>query len=281
MSKYGFNGGVVTSIPSGIYPVRADRAIVGGVTRAMVDFSNAEDCYPSQGAFVSLTTFKDLVDGTKTGSTWGTTWPAPYRGLVRTLGVAGGAGFYMPQNFYLESTVDEFLAIMWLRIPKTGWPALAATYHFLPVPQYSFSIFVDATGVVQELRFNTVNQSGTSIIASVGAGSILDSLLDTVIQVGGHHTYAAGVGTSKLYAGVLGTAATLRATSAAGSITALRSTPANSSTASGLFQTDASKSTLDCRFGRASVHVAAIGSDLDVLDFLARDAIGASGFILA
>lgn len=115
--------------PSNTIPyLELDQAIVRPLTKGLLDFSNTET-YAGSGVVASGTTFKSLTSDLG-AATAGATLGTVSNGML-SMGSAASAFVTLPNTFKLASTCKKFMAILWVKLPATGWPATGSTSSML------------------------------------------------------------------------------------------------------------------------------------------------------
>lgn len=108
--------------PSNLIPyLEKDEAIVRGVTKGMLDFSNTET-YAGTGAIPVNTTMKSLTSDAGIATVGPTTPFAAIEGGMLPMPVAGTPYLTLPDTFKLPSTCKKFVAIVWAKLPAGAWP---------------------------------------------------------------------------------------------------------------------------------------------------------------
>lgn len=156
--------------PSGLIPyVEKDEAIIRALTKGMLDFSHP-DCYAGSGAVASGTTFASLTSDAGV-ATAGTALGTVANGML-PMGSATSAHIALPDTFKLPNTTKKFLAIVWAKLPASGWPGTGATSNSLlahasnttTLGQWGIHIrHVLATGIPDALLFQSPKSGSTSI----------------------------------------------------------------------------------------------------------------------
>lgn len=270
-----------------------DGAILRGVTKGLFDFSNPAT-YAAAGSLPIGTVFNNLVEGggpAGISGAGGTTFQPIYHGTVRTLGLLTGASGSMvtlPPEFLLPAAATRFLDVFWLRMVKTGWPAVSVTKGLLgygtgspAVSQYGVTVVIDAAGVVTELRwtvYGVIVAAVQTIQLKVTSAAILNVIFDGALhQIGCGFEIIGGVGIPSLYLD-----GALVATGAGGPLTGLNV----AATEGRLFSMSATGGVtqpgyheLDTRIGRPQLHDLTSRPELDFVDILARDKNSAYGYV--
>lgn len=108
--------------PSNLIPyLEKDEAIVRGVTKGVVDFSNPET-YAGTGAIPVNTTMKSMTSDAGIATVGPTTPFAAISGGMLPLPVSGSPYITLPDTFKLPSTCKKFVAIVWAKLPSGAWP---------------------------------------------------------------------------------------------------------------------------------------------------------------
>lgn len=108
--------------PSNLIPyLEKDEAIVRGVTKGMLDFSNTET-YAGTDAIPVNTTMKSLTSDAGIATVGPTTPFAAIEGGMLPMPVAGIPYLTLPDTFKLPSTCKKFVAIVWAKLPAGAWP---------------------------------------------------------------------------------------------------------------------------------------------------------------
>lgn len=293
MSTFMFADTDPTQPPASIPYLEKDGAILRGVTKALFDFSNPET-YAGGGSLPIGTVFNNLVVGGGTGGVTGaggTTFPAIYHGTVRTLGLVtgvNGSNLTLPASFMLPAASTRFLSTFWLRMVKTGWPAVATPKGIVgwgtgspAATQYAVTVVFDAAGAVSTLRWTVYGMSGVTVQTvqlQVTSAAVLNKIFDGVLhQIGCAFEIVGGVGIPSLYVD-----GELVATGAGMAIAALNV----AATAGQLFGLSAAGSVsqpgyheLDTRIGRPQLHDLTSRPELAFVDILARDKNSAYGYV--
>ncbi|WP_314916574.1 hypothetical protein [Pseudomonas helleri] len=278
--------------PSMIY-VEKDPAIIRGVTKGLFDYSNP-DTFNGDMPLPIGTVFKNLVEGGEPGGvngSGGTTFPPIYRGTVRTLGLitgSSGSNLILPKSFMLPADATRFLSVFWLRMVKTGWPAVSTLKGLIGwgsgVPeatQYAVTLMFNATGEVSSLRWTVYGMAGGKVQAiqlQVTSQNLLNKIFDGALhQIGCAFEISGGLGIPSLYVdgelvatGVGVALAGLNMEANAGQIFAL-------SGAGGIAQPGYHEK--DTRIGRPQVHDLSARPSLQFVDILTRDKNSAEGYL--
>ena len=279
--------------PASIPYVEKDGVIMRGVTRALFDYSNPET-YAGTGSLPIGTVFNNLVvEGGAGGVTGagGTTFPPIYRGTVRTLGLitgVNGSNLTLPNTFMLPAASTRFLGVFWLRMVRTGWPAVSVTKGLFgwgsgspAATQYAVTVVFDATGAVSALRWTVYGMSGVTVQTiqlQVTSAAVLDKVLDGALhQIGCAFEIIGGVGIPSLYVdgelvatGAGGAIASLNVAATQGQLFGLSS--AGSVTQPGYHE-------LDTRIGRPQLHDLTSRSEISFSYLLNRDKNSAFGYL--
>lgn len=106
--------------PEGTIPfLEKDPAIIRSVTKALLDFSN-QDTYVGSGAIASGTKFKSLTSGGEE-ATAGTAFAGVTGGMLEIDEAVLAPFVTLPDTFKLPSTTRRFVAILWVKLPNSGW----------------------------------------------------------------------------------------------------------------------------------------------------------------
>jgi len=278
---------------AGMPYLEKDGAILRGVTKALFDYSNPET-YAGTGSLPIGTVFNNLVvEGGAGGVTGagGTTFPPIYRGTVRTLGLitgVNGSNLTLPNTFMLPAASTRFLSVFWLRMARTGWPAVSVTKGLLgwgsgspATTQYAVTVVFDATGAVSGLRWTVYGMSGVTVQTiqlQVTSVAVLEKIFDGALhQIGCAFEIIGGVGIPSLYVdgelvatGAGGAIASLNVAATQGQLFGLSS--AGSVTQPGYHE-------LDTRIGRPQLHDLTSRSEISFSDLLNRDKNSAFGYL--
>ena len=293
MSTFMVADGDPVQPPASIPYVEKDGVIMRGVTRAIFDYSNPET-YAGSGSLPIGTVFNNLVVGGGAGGVTGaggTTFPPIYRGTVRTLGLitgANGSNLTLPNTFMLPAASTRFLNVFWLRMVKTGWPAVSATKGLMgwgsgspASTQYAVTVVFDATGAVSALRWTVYGVSGAAVQTiqlQVTSTFVLDRIFDGELhQLGCAFEIISGVGIPTLYVD-----GELVATGAGAAIESLNV----AATTGQLFGLSSAGSVsqpgyheLDTRIGRPQLHDLSSRPEIALSDLLTRDKNSAFGYL--
>lgn len=279
--------------PASIPYLEKDGAILRGATKALFDYSNPET-YAGAGSLPIGTVLNNLVEGGGAGGVTGaggTTFPPIYHGTVRTLGLVtgvNGSNLTLPASFMLPAASTRFLSAFWLRMVKTGWPAVSTPKGLVgwgsgspAATQYAVTVVFDATGAVSALRWTVYGMSGVTVQTNqlqVANQGILNKIFDGALhQIGCAFEVIGGVGIPSLYVD-----GELVATGAGGAIAALNI----AATAGQLFGLSAAGSVtqpgyheLDTRIGRPQLHDLTSRPEIAFADILERDKNSAYGYL--
>ena len=279
--------------PASIPYLEKDGAILRGVTKALFDYSNPET-YAGAGSLPIGTVLNNLVEGGGTGGVTGaggTTFPPIYHGTVRTLGLVtgvNGSNLTLPASFMLPAASTRFLSAFWLRMAKTGWPAVATPKGLVgwgsgspASTQYAVTVVFDATGVVTELRWTVYGMIGAAVQTlqlKVTSPDILNVIFDGALhQLGCAFEVIGGVGIPSLYVdgalvatGAGAALASLNGAATQGQLFGLSS--AGSVTQPGYHE-------LDTRIGRPQLHDLTSHPEIAFTDILTRDKNSAYGYL--
>ena len=259
--------------------VELDDAIRRGLTTGLLDFGN-QDCTVETGEISASTVFTSLTNG-REQATAGTALGAIVTGMVELSSEVSGPKINLPDTYNLPSDCTEFLAIMWLKAPLSGWTDAVTTNSLMGLmsnttdAQWGFVLTRVSGGTVGSLRgYFPVSDVGIGNII-LGSGSVLSGVFDgTAHQIALHWARGDGQYTSTLYVdGVV--VATATGAYTAGSIIVPAVTQATIGRAGAAFNA----AYPNVRMGRPSLWNLS-GSGASVSDILADDMDAAAGLIV-
>lgn len=274
--------------PADIRYLEKDSAIVRGVTRALIDFSNPET-YDGSGNIPLNTQFRNLVAGGSPAAIGSSgVYGAPvYLGTLQSDNGAGGGsvGYPLPLDFVFPASATHTLVGAWFRAPKSGYPASGTIS--LPVlgvgaggnasSQYALLVSGPNTGTANSLiaRFRG---SALNIDATINAGSVLDAILDgNLHQLMMSFSVVDGIGTVRLYVDKVlratGSGAAVGHNVVANMTAALFTAPAYGS------WNQPNTKVLNARIGRPQAHNLTGRNDVTVEALIAADWDGSQGYL--
>lgn len=173
--------------PDNLIPyAELDDAIVRSLTRGLLDFSNP-DCYSGSGAIAAGTVMQSLTTD-RGAATAATALGAVTNGLLGLPNTVSGPKLNLPDTFKLPATCKKFLAILWLKAPKTGWAASGSLYSLMGVlnnvtttAQWGVSLTNNTGTIAQANVYVPVSDTSAGTAFTVN-GSALDSLLDGTLH---------------------------------------------------------------------------------------------------
>src|SRR5690606_6138400 len=147
-----------------------------GVTLAMLDFSNP-NCHDGS-AIVNGTVFNSLTtDGAD--ATAANALDAVANGLLKMPPAVSGPKVNLPSSFILPADCEHFLAILWLKAPKTGHAGTGSIYSLLGVlnnttttAQWGFGLQNNA-GTINNLKFYYPASASSAGEATISSASII------------------------------------------------------------------------------------------------------------
>lgn len=173
--------------PSNLIPyLEKDEAITRGVTKGLIDFSNASS-YAGSGAIAAGTPINSLTVDNTAGSIT-TAFDPIINGMLPFSKGVPNAAVALPSTFKFTASVTKILYVLWAKIPASGWtvPASNLIWSLMGVlgntgsaAQYGFSVQIDNTGALIKLSAN-VPSSGAASSGNINVltGSALAALSD-------------------------------------------------------------------------------------------------------
>lgn len=145
-----------------------DDAIVRGVTRSLIDYSNPQS-FSGAGSITAGQLATSLTSDLQTGAS-GSAFPAVAGGMVN-FGGTDSKFWTLPDNFKLPNTCKRFLVIVWVKLPSSGYQTASGNTNQALIgymnntstlAQWGFNLqTVQATGVVNQLNLLTPASGGT------------------------------------------------------------------------------------------------------------------------
>lgn len=150
--------------PSNLIPyAELDDAIVRGITKGLLDFSNPETYAPA-AAIPAAATMKSLTSDAGIATVGAPGFAAIANGLLDFghADTATSKALTLPDTFKLPATSKRFAAILWVKIPTSGWQTASGnvTNQLLG--------WLDNTGSLAQWGITLVTVQATGVPGSLG-----------------------------------------------------------------------------------------------------------------